>query len=372
MRDDDVKTSADIERDVEASRARLETTLGDIRERMTAGQIVDEVFAYARTSGGGEIVQNLGRSIRENPLPLLLVGAGVGWMMLGGGGAPARRGGYDGEDYAQGRWSGWENGHRGPPPQPGAWDGAQARGDGAFRPAPAGNDGPGLVGRVAAGVGDAASRAAGAAGDAASAIGDAASAVGDAASAAYHGVVDAAHGIGAAADGVAGAAGRAGAYADRMAGGVAHGAADLAGGMRDEADHLGRLARDGWRTLAQEQPLVLAAIGVALGAAVGAVLPSTGIENRAMGARADEVKRSVGDAASHEVDRAKALAEDAYEGVTEELGRHDLAETAVGAIDAVADRLRDAVAPKDGDDAGTDQRDTQGTQQQPSDAFPRG
>lgn len=362
MRDDD-KTSAEIERDVEVSRARLENTLGDIRERMTAGQIVDEIFAYAKTSGGGEMTRNLGRSIRENPLPLLLVGAGIGWMMLGGGAASDRRRAWqpaDGEDYGQGRWAGWENGHRGPPPQAGGY------GDES--------DGPGLVGRVAAGVGrageavgnaasaayhgvaDAVHGVTGAAEDVAAGVGRAGEAVGSAASYAYRGVAGAARGAAGAADGVAHAAGRAGSYADRMAGSVAHGANDVAGTVRHEAEHVGQWTRDGWRYLAEEQPLVLAAIGVAIGAAVGAAIPSTGIENRAMGESAAEIKRTVGDVASRQVDKAKELVEDAYEGVTEELDKQHLTDAAVGAIDAVAERVREAVSPEgetsDGDEQG--------------------
>ncbi|MFC7553217.1 hypothetical protein ACFQU7_14700 [Pseudoroseomonas wenyumeiae] len=40
---------------------------------------------YARTSGGAEFTRNLGAQVRDNPLPVLLIGAGIGWLLLSNG-----------------------------------------------------------------------------------------------------------------------------------------------------------------------------------------------------------------------------------------------------------------------------------------------
>ena len=74
-------SSAAIERDVEARRADLRGTLDELRDRMTPGQVLDEAWQFARGSGGGDYVRNLGTSVRNNPLPVALIGAGIAWLM---------------------------------------------------------------------------------------------------------------------------------------------------------------------------------------------------------------------------------------------------------------------------------------------------
>lgn len=79
------RTSREIERDVQETRDRIAGHLEEIRGRMTVGRILDEAMDYARHSGGGEMAQNLGRSVRDNPAPLFLIGAGMAWMMASNG-----------------------------------------------------------------------------------------------------------------------------------------------------------------------------------------------------------------------------------------------------------------------------------------------
>lgn len=77
------KSSAQIEREVEGTRARLTNTIEELRDRVSPGQMMEEAVSYFRGSGGNEMVQNLGRQLRDNPMPALLIGAGIAWMMLG-------------------------------------------------------------------------------------------------------------------------------------------------------------------------------------------------------------------------------------------------------------------------------------------------
>jgi Protein of unknown function (DUF3618) len=63
-----------IEREVEASRANLEETVEALKDKMSIGQIVDEAARYFDDTGGSRLVSNLGAQIRDNPLPLVLVG----------------------------------------------------------------------------------------------------------------------------------------------------------------------------------------------------------------------------------------------------------------------------------------------------------
>src|SRR6478672_9497698 len=75
------RSSEQLEREAEVARNHLAAGLDELRHRMTPGQIVDEVADYARDTPIAEFVRNLLRDLRENPLPLLLIGAGIAWSI---------------------------------------------------------------------------------------------------------------------------------------------------------------------------------------------------------------------------------------------------------------------------------------------------
>jgi hypothetical protein len=83
MSDAHEKSSAQLEREVEDSRARVNETLSEIRDRMSPGQVVDEVMAFAKNNGGADFTRNLVTQARDNPLPVVLIGAGIAWLMSG-------------------------------------------------------------------------------------------------------------------------------------------------------------------------------------------------------------------------------------------------------------------------------------------------
>ena len=74
--------SARLEREVEETRWQLLGTLEELRGRMTAGRVVDQVIDYTRDSPAGDFFRNLRREIRENPLPLVVIGIGITWLLL--------------------------------------------------------------------------------------------------------------------------------------------------------------------------------------------------------------------------------------------------------------------------------------------------
>jgi hypothetical protein len=76
------RLSEQLEREAEVARGNLAADLDELRHRMTPGQIVDEVADYARDTPVAEFARNLLRDLRENPLPLLLIGAGIGWSIF--------------------------------------------------------------------------------------------------------------------------------------------------------------------------------------------------------------------------------------------------------------------------------------------------
>ncbi|RST87733.1 hypothetical protein EJC49_03740, partial [Aquibium carbonis] len=78
-----MKSSTEHERHAEEVRARMAGTAEQIRDRMSPGQLVDEVFRYMGDSNGSAAVSNLGRQVRDNPLSLALIGAGMAWLFAG-------------------------------------------------------------------------------------------------------------------------------------------------------------------------------------------------------------------------------------------------------------------------------------------------
>src|SRR6185436_6753832 len=76
------RLSEQLECEAEVARGNLAADLDELRQRMTPGQIVDEVADYARDTQVAEFARNLLRDLRENPLPLLLIGAGIAWSII--------------------------------------------------------------------------------------------------------------------------------------------------------------------------------------------------------------------------------------------------------------------------------------------------
>ncbi|EJC64644.1 Protein of unknown function (DUF3618) [Rhizobium leguminosarum bv. viciae WSM1455] len=78
------KTSADLQREIDQDRRRIGDRIDAIQERMSPGQLIDEVIAYAKGSGGVEYVSNLGHALKANPLPVALMGVSLAWLMAKG------------------------------------------------------------------------------------------------------------------------------------------------------------------------------------------------------------------------------------------------------------------------------------------------
>ncbi len=79
------RSTTQIEREVEAQRYEVEETLDALRNKLSAGQILDTVARSFTTAGGqgGEFLNNLGRQVKANPLPIALTGVGLAWLLMG-------------------------------------------------------------------------------------------------------------------------------------------------------------------------------------------------------------------------------------------------------------------------------------------------
>jgi ElaB/YqjD/DUF883 family membrane-anchored ribosome-binding protein len=78
--DNEHKSSAELQREIEMQRSRVESTLDQIQEKLSPGQLVDELLAYTK-GGGGEFVASLQRNVTANPLPVALLGVSLAWLM---------------------------------------------------------------------------------------------------------------------------------------------------------------------------------------------------------------------------------------------------------------------------------------------------
>jgi hypothetical protein len=70
-----------IEQDINRSRTALNDTIERLGGKLSPGQIVDEVLGVAQGQFG-KFTANAGRQVRDNPLPLLLIAAGVGMYIM--------------------------------------------------------------------------------------------------------------------------------------------------------------------------------------------------------------------------------------------------------------------------------------------------
>jgi len=69
-----------LEREVNEKRAQLDRTLGAVERQLSPTQLIDQTMGYFKEHGG-DMSQSLGRTIKDNPLPLVLTGVGLAWLM---------------------------------------------------------------------------------------------------------------------------------------------------------------------------------------------------------------------------------------------------------------------------------------------------
>ncbi|TGP55630.1 DUF3618 domain-containing protein [bacterium M00.F.Ca.ET.230.01.1.1] len=243
------KSAAELEREAEATRARVVATADSIRDKMTPGQLFDEFTGLFRNGTGSDMLHNLKVQVRDNPLPLTVIGAGLAWLMLGSGASTASAG----------------------------TDGVTRRR-------------PGLDHRAfGAGMGSTASDATGSVAEAASG----------------------------AAETVSGMASEAAGTVSDMASSAADTLASSAAATADMATSAGRSAHN----LLQDQPLAAAAVGLAIGAAIGAMLPHTEVEDERLGAYRERLRESADETLKEGLDAAKQVAAEAYQTASDEAGR---------------------------------------------------
>ncbi|MEF3131071.1 DUF3618 domain-containing protein [Rhizobium sp. 268] len=301
------KTSAELQREIERDRQRLGDRIDAIQERMSPGQLVDEVLAYARNSGGSEFVGNLGRTLKENPLPAALMGVSLAWLMAKGSPSTTARDSSREPEYELYPVQGPVR-RLGPPTSIGGVRYSHFS-DGSGRQLKALTD---EAGRRAGHFMDETGKT-------------------------YRGFVDASgkqvHQIldetGAMFDAASGWAAEKWEQVKTTAQDLAERAVGTAN-LQEKATDLNTF----FLTQFRDQPLVGGALAFAVGAAIGAALPRTETEDQLAGEASDAAKDALGAQTSELVDRGKAVASDVFERAVE---------VASDAHDEIKDRLSEEV-----------------------------
>ena len=293
------KSAADIQREIDEDRKRIETRIGAIQERMSPGQLVDEVIAYAKGSGSGEYVSNLGKALKDNPLPVALMGVSLAWLIAKQGSAPPAKvaPAYD-EDYPLYSAKGAIR-RVGPPEEIGGARYSHFADDAGQRFKALTDE----AGRRAGNFVDASGKT-------------------------YRGFSDAAGNritqisdeAGSMLDATTGWASDTWKQVKDTAGGLAQKVTEARSNVSDTATNVGATLQDQSARLNEvilkqfrDQPLVGGALAFAVGAAIGAALPHTETEDEVLGETADSIKANVADQASGLVDQGKEIASDAYD-----------------------------------------------------------
>ncbi len=270
-------TAANIEREVEAHRAGVESTLDRLKGRMSMDQMVDDVGQFIGMDDVRGTLRNAGAQVRENPIALGLIGVGLVWLMMGRSSSSHATNAEAYGDYGQSDRSTSYT------PYSGAWP-ASAQGSGAY-----GGE---------RGMMDKASHAAS---DMAGRVGDRMEDMGDR-------IGDTAHGLTAK---VSDAAAK-----------VRHMAADAVGKVKStvgSASHSASSMRHGASSMMdplsrrmETNPLMLGAVALIAGTVIGAALPRTRTENRLMGHQRDNLMDEAREAGLALKDRAADAARSTY------------------------------------------------------------
>jgi hypothetical protein len=322
-----MSSSAQLEQDAERTRTDLSHTLEELRERMTPGQLVDQALDYAKDTTGGQFMGNLRQQLATNPLPVLLIGAGIGWLALGKGNAGSAagpsaaklKGALEGAQARAGeaarsageRLSGWSaqardklSGAGSESSEGGALSDHADRAtermqEWSAQAAERGNQ----LGDMAHSFTDSATDAASQAKDT---WGDVGASLTESATTTY----------GSAVAGATSAARTLGDAATDTYGRVAGTAARTGSTIAQSASSFGEKVTGAGGSALQfckGQPLLLASLGLALGALLGALIPPTDTEDHLMGESSDRLKEQARDTAQAQIDQAKAAVERALE-----------------------------------------------------------
>lgn len=76
----DSRDPQQLEREASAIRADMDRTLDALERKFSPGQMLDRSVGYLRDHGGS-LARNVGDTVKQNPIPVLLTAAGLAWLI---------------------------------------------------------------------------------------------------------------------------------------------------------------------------------------------------------------------------------------------------------------------------------------------------
>jgi hypothetical protein len=279
---DETRSPEQIETDIERTRTQMAETLDTIQKKFSPGQLLDQALNYLDEKQVNENLRrfgtNAGAVVKENPIPVALLGVGLTWLAMSG------RNGGRGRQFL----SRFGKPFRGIGTSPrmeslhsehGEIPRAMPHGTGGVEKQ--GPEGTGLE-HVRAGVSEKVSHVR--------------EAIGEKTSQVRHSVGETMSSV------------------REKAGEVSHRA-------QERAVRVGHAVHDQYEHVVQDRPLVLGILGLAIGAALGAAMPRTRMEDEMMGEVSDRLAREAretGRDIMHEGEREATIGGPAaHEGPTE-------------------------------------------------------
>lgn len=276
-----------LEREAELSRARLASSLEDLRN-VTPGRVMDEILGYAK-SGSADLVRGIGNQVVQHPLPAALIGAGLAWMIMSSG-SSGRGSAYDTRTHTTSNGSWFSE------TKQAASSAAESAGERASSAMHGMKD---SAQNAMSGIGDSIDSATGAVKDRAqsamSSLSETASGIGDSLSNAY----------GAVSGSVSSAANT---------------CVDAANSIIPSQDELIQASQRIW-DFCKDQPLVVAGLGLAIGAAIGSAIPVTEAERRLMGETSDQLKQKAQEFVNDPLKSANQMAKSVGEQIIDEAAK---------------------------------------------------
>jgi len=283
MKDTDNRSPEEIESDIARTRADFSSTIDAIQHKLSPSEMMDNAVDYALSTPPGAFSMNLVNSVRDNPIPVALIGIGIAWLFA----SDRRRVEY--EPAAR-----YPRSLRRPVRS--GYDDMDEPDYLAARDYGTGDTDEGLMQRMASKTSDTA-----------------------------QGLKDSASNVGQklsdTASSVTGRVQQAGQSArSRLQ--------ETAGSAQARVSEMGRRsqmqmerAKDRFGQMMDEQPLVLSALGLAIGAALGAAIPSTRRENEMMGSTRDDLLERAKETAREQAETLKQSAQRVAETAKQEAGR---------------------------------------------------
>lgn len=289
------KSPEKLEEEVNQARARIGEKLETLSNRLSPGELVDQVLGMAREHGG-EFTRNLGAQMKNNPVPLIITGIGMSWLMMASNTRSYSRSrgvpygaGYDHSDGYAPRYT------DGVADYPYNARSSYSNPDDYDRPMGTGTDssGPNVMDKAK---------------DAMGRVGDRVEDLKDAAREKVDRMSDTLH-----------------QKMDRASDAVHQNLDGMHRRMHSNRQHEHfphqpmRSAQECVTDLFREQPVLAASLGVALGAAIGALLPATEVEEKLMGSVSEQAVSKAQDLASEQYEKVRDTAKEMAENVKENI-----------------------------------------------------